>query len=63
MTSVHLWIILFGLRTANTRMLVGKAFQHDFHWPTAIQDAVELVKTCRACYFHAKQIYTPAQTL
>jgi hypothetical protein len=42
---------------------VGKAFQHGFYWPTALQDTVKLVKTCRACQFHAKQIYTPAQIL
>jgi hypothetical protein len=39
---------------APSRTLVGKAFRHDFYWPTALQDAVELVKTCRACQFYAK---------
>jgi hypothetical protein len=48
---------------ASFRTLVGKAFRHDFYWPTALQDVVELVKTCRACQFHTKQIHTPAQTL
>jgi hypothetical protein len=48
---------------ASFRTLVGKAFQHRFYWPTALQDAVELVKTCKACQFHAKQIHMPAQTL
>jgi hypothetical protein len=43
--------------------LVGKAFQHGFYWPTALQDAAELVKSCEACQFHAKQIHTPAQAL
>jgi hypothetical protein len=43
--------------------LVGKAFQHGFYWPTAIQDAAEMVKSCKACQFHAKQIHTPAQAL
>jgi hypothetical protein len=32
--------------------------RHGFYWPIGIQDAVELVKTCWACQFHAKQIYT-----
>ena len=45
------------------RTLVGKAFRHGFYWPTALQDAVELVRSCRACQFHAKQIHTPTQTL
>jgi hypothetical protein len=43
--------------------LVGKAFRHGFYWPTALQDATELVKSCEACQFHAKQIHTPAQAL
>ena len=38
--------------------LVGKAFRHDFYWPTALQDAAELVRSCKGCQFHAKQIYT-----
>jgi hypothetical protein len=39
---------------ASFRTLVGKAFQHGFYWPTALQDVVELVKACKACQFHAK---------
>jgi hypothetical protein len=37
--------------------------RHGFYWPTALLDVVELVKTCKACQFHAKQIHMPAQTL
>jgi hypothetical protein len=48
---------------ASFRTLVGKAFRHGFYWPTALQDAVELVKTCKACQFHAKQFHMPAQML
>jgi ribonuclease HI len=48
---------------ASSCTLVGKAFRHGFYWPTALQDAVELVKTCKACQFHDKQIHMPAQTL
>jgi hypothetical protein len=43
--------------------LVGKAFQHGFYWSTALQDTIQLVKTCHACQFHAKQIHTLSQTL
>jgi hypothetical protein len=43
--------------------LVGKALRHGFYWPTALQDATELVKSCEACQYHAKQIHTPAQAL
>jgi hypothetical protein len=48
---------------SSSRTLVGKAFWHGFYWPTALQDAAELVKSCEACQFHAKQIHTPAQAL
>jgi hypothetical protein len=48
---------------STSRTLVGKAFRHGFYCPTALQDAVELVKSCKACQFHAKQIHTPAQAL
>jgi hypothetical protein len=48
---------------SSSRTLVGKAFRHGFYWSTALQDAAELVKSCKACQFHAKQIHTPAQAL
>jgi hypothetical protein len=48
---------------ASSRMMVGKAFRYGLYWPTALQDAIKLVKTCRACQFHAKHIHTPAQML
>jgi hypothetical protein len=31
---------------ASSHTLVGKAFRHDFYWPTTLQDIIELVKTC-----------------
>jgi hypothetical protein len=34
-----------------------------FYWLTALQDVAELVKSCEACQYHAKQIHTPAQAL
>jgi hypothetical protein len=48
---------------SSARTLVGKAFRHCFFWPTALQDASKMVKSCKACKFHAKQIHTPAQAL
>jgi hypothetical protein len=48
---------------SSSRTLVGKAFRHGFYWPTALQDVAELVKSCEACQYHAKQIHTPAQAL
>ena len=47
----------------SSRTFVGKAFRHGFYWPTALQDATELVRSCKACQFHAKQIHTPAEAL
>nr|ABF98607.1 retrotransposon protein, putative, unclassified [Oryza sativa Japonica Group] len=46
-----------------SRTLVGKAFRQGFYWPTTLNDAVDLVRRCRACQFHAKQIHQPAQAL
>ena len=42
---------------SSSRTLVGKAFRSGFYWPTALNDATELVKSCEACQFHAKQIH------
>jgi hypothetical protein len=48
---------------SSSRTLVGKAFWHGFYWLTALQDTAEMVKSCKACQFHTKQIHTPAQAL
>jgi hypothetical protein len=48
---------------SSSRTLVGKAFRHGFYWPTALKDAIEMVKSCKVCQFHAKQIHTLAQAL
>jgi len=34
---------------AAPRTLIGNAFQQGFYWPTAITDAVELVRSCHGC--------------
>jgi hypothetical protein len=39
---------------SSSRTLVGKAFRHGFYWPTALQDEAKMVKSCKACQFHAK---------
>ena len=39
---------------SSSRTLVGKAFRSGFYWPTALNNAAELVKSCEACQFHAK---------
>jgi hypothetical protein len=48
---------------SSSHTLVGKAFRHGFYWPIALQDATEMVKSCKVCQFHAKHIHTPSQTL
>jgi ribonuclease HI/transposase InsO family protein len=48
---------------SSSRMLVGKTFRHGFYWPIVLQDAAELVRSCKVCQLHAKQIHTPAQAL
>ncbi|KAI5001174.1 hypothetical protein ZWY2020_011133 [Hordeum vulgare] len=40
-----------------SRMLAGKAFRSGIYWPIALDDAPELVRSCEACQFHAKQIH------
>jgi hypothetical protein len=34
---------------ASFRALVAKAFHHGFYWPTALQEAKWLVKSCNGC--------------
>ncbi|XP_020184009.1 uncharacterized protein [Aegilops tauschii subsp. strangulata] len=46
-----------------SRALVSKAFRQGFYWPTALQDATELVTKCGACQFHSKQSHQPTQAL
>ena len=48
---------------SSSRTLVSKVFRSKFYWPTALDDAAKLVKSCEAYQFHAKQIHQPAQDL
>jgi hypothetical protein len=51
-----------GCHTASTN-LVDKAYRSGFYWPTAVNDAKDLVKRCKGCQFFAKQQHLPAQAL
>src|SRR3954469_4325013 len=48
---------------AASRALVAKAFRHGFFWPTALEEAKELVQKCKGCQkFHSKP-HQPASAL
>jgi hypothetical protein len=38
---------------ASSRALVSKAFRHGFYWPTALQEAEDLVRKCNGCQRYA----------
>jgi ribonuclease HI len=48
---------------ASSRALVSKAFWHRFYWPTALQEAEDLVWKCNGCQMYAHQIHQPASAL
>jgi ribonuclease HI len=48
---------------ASAVTLAVKAYRSGFYWPSTLEDAAEMVKRCKACQFHAKQIHQPAQEL
>jgi transcription antitermination factor NusG len=45
---------------ASSRALVAKVFRHGFYWPTALQEAKDLVRKCNGCQMYAHQIHQPA---
>ncbi|KAK1662611.1 hypothetical protein QYE76_050770 [Lolium multiflorum] len=45
---------------ASSRALVAKVFRHGFYWPTALENAEDLVRKCNGCQRYAKQNHTPA---
>jgi ribonuclease HI len=46
---------------AAPRALVGNAFRQGFYWPTAVDDATRIVRSCQGCQFYARQTHLPAQ--
>ncbi|XP_073353818.1 uncharacterized protein [Aegilops tauschii subsp. strangulata] len=48
---------------AASRSLVAKAFRHGFFWPTALEDAKEIVKSCRGCQIFGSKQHLPASAL
>jgi hypothetical protein len=47
----------------SSRTLVSKAFRRAFYWPTALNDAEELVRRCQGCQYFAKQQHVTAYKL
>jgi hypothetical protein len=43
------------------RALVAKVFRQGFYWPSIIDNAVKLVKTCQACQKFSPNIQAPSQ--
>lgn len=48
---------------ASAKTLVGKAFHEGFYWPTAVEDAVQMVRKCVGCQFFMNQSQVPPQEL
>jgi len=48
---------------ASSRAIVGKAFRAGFYWPTAEQDAKNIVERCNACQRFATKPHAPASEL
>jgi hypothetical protein len=45
------------------RLIIGKVFRHEFYWPTAKDDAIEVINKCRDCQFYQKQTTKHANPL
>jgi hypothetical protein len=43
------------------RVLAAKVFRHGFYWPSIIDDAAKLVKTCQACQKFLPNTQAPSQ--
>jgi ribonuclease HI len=48
---------------ASSRAIVAKAFRHGFYWPTALEDAEQMVRACNGCQRFSAQKHTPAAVL
>ena len=48
---------------AASRALVAKAFCHGFFWPTALEEAKELVQKCQGCQRFRSKPHLPASAL
>ena len=44
---------------AASRTLVAKAFRHEFYWPTALEEAMDMVNKCEGCQRFGAQSHMP----
>ena len=42
---------------------MGNAFRQGFYWPTAVTDAIDVVRTCEGYQFYAQKTHLPAHAL
>jgi hypothetical protein len=63
--SQLLWDIHSGVYGAHSswRSVVGKVFRHEFYWPTAKDDVMEIITKCKECQFFHKQTTKHASPL
>ena len=47
----------------SSRALVAKAFRHGFYWPTALDDAENIVRKCNGCQRFSRQTHVPQSAL
>src|SRR4051794_4266671 len=47
----------------SSRALVAKVFRHGFYWPSALQDAENIVRKCNGCQRFSKQTHLPQSAL
>jgi hypothetical protein len=48
---------------ASSRAIAAKAFRAGFYWLTAIEDAKDIVRKCKACQRFASRPHAPAAEL
>jgi transposase InsO family protein len=48
---------------AAPRTLIGNVFRQGFYWPTAVSDAIKLVRSCKGCQYYTRQTHLPAHAL
>jgi hypothetical protein len=48
---------------AAPQTLVENTFRQGFYWPTAVSNAIKLVRSCKGCQYYVRQTHLPAHAL